>query len=200
MKRLFTMLTIIAALGLGAGNAMAETISFGGNGQNFVNNVFTADSGLTMTISTNPNSRPNLIQWMANGLHVHPDHFDSNSFIKFTFSEGVGIDYFGYSTSANHNAIQLSYEDGTSSSWLNLSNGPGGLMDLSQYGANIIALTIKGEERNNGNGNGHGGSAGGTSFFITGLEYTPNAVPVPAAVWILGTGLAGLAGLRRKMR
>ena len=26
----------------------------------------------------------------------------------------------------------------------------------------------------------------------------PSAVPVPAAVWLLGSGLAGLAGLRRR--
>jgi hypothetical protein len=29
-------------------------------------------------------------------------------------------------------------------------------------------------------------------------EYTP--VPIPAAFWLLGTGLAGLAGLRRNMK
>ena len=32
------------------------------------------------------------------------------------------------------------------------------------------------------------------------VSYTASQVPVPAAVWLLGSGLVGLAGLRRKFR
>lgn len=32
------------------------------------------------------------------------------------------------------------------------------------------------------------------------LQYEVNAVPIPAAVWLLGTGLLGLLGIRRKIR
>lgn len=32
------------------------------------------------------------------------------------------------------------------------------------------------------------------------LSATGNPVPVPAAIWLLGSGLAGLAGLRRTRR
>jgi hypothetical protein len=33
-----------------------------------------------------------------------------------------------------------------------------------------------------------------------GTNYTVSAVPIPAAVWLLGSGLIGLVGLRRRMR
>ena len=32
------------------------------------------------------------------------------------------------------------------------------------------------------------------------VELTYNKVPLPGAVWLLGSGLVGLAGLRRKFR
>jgi hypothetical protein len=32
------------------------------------------------------------------------------------------------------------------------------------------------------------------------IEYNTNPVPVPAAVWLLGSGLIGLAGIRRKFK
>ena len=35
-------------------------------------------------------------------------------------------------------------------------------------------------------------------FFIDNIEY--NTVPVPSAVWLFGSGLAGLIGIRRKIK
>jgi len=43
-------------------------------------------------------------------------------------------------------------------------------------------------------------SAGGATISIDNF-YTPNSpVPIPAALWLLGSGLVGLVGLRRKMK
>lgn len=40
--------------------------------------------------------------------------------------------------------------------------------------------------------------ANGTTQDLLRFDYTPSAVPVPAAVWLMGTGLAGLVAMRRK--
>lgn len=49
--------------------------------------------------------------------------------------------------------------------------------------------------------NAQNGSNGLTTAQIDNISYgpRPSPVPIPAAVWLLGTGLLGLAGLRRKM-
>lgn len=41
------------------------------------------------------------------------------------------------------------------------------------------------------------GSGNAIDFILSGMPQSP-AVPVPAAVWLLGTGIIGLVGLRRK--
>jgi hypothetical protein len=40
--------------------------------------------------------------------------------------------------------------------------------------------------------------AQGNTIFVAGTP-TPNPVPVPAAAWLLGSGLAGLIGMRKKL-
>jgi hypothetical protein len=39
---------------------------------------------------------------------------------------------------------------------------------------------------------------GNVTLSATGLSFTPNAVPLPAAIWLLGSGLLGLVGVGRR--
>jgi len=43
-------------------------------------------------------------------------------------------------------------------------------------------------------------SAETSSFAEYWIEVGPSTVPVPGAVWLLGSGLIGLVGFRRKLR
>lgn len=45
-----------------------------------------------------------------------------------------------------------------------------------------------------------GYSAGNYPYYDTTQKFTSNAVPIPAAVWLLGSGLIGIVGIRRRFK
>ena len=73
---------------------------------------------------------------------------------------------------------------------------------LGDYSANILfeayfGTTIGWKPVNDGyNSFHHPAGVGTETNFLGGFYYTP--VPVPAAVWLFGSGLAGLVGLKRR--
>lgn len=50
------------------------------------------------------------------------------------------------------------------------------------------------------NWNGNAGYGNPSGLLVTGLTGTANPVPIPAAVWLFGSGLFGLVGIRRKFQ
>jgi len=59
---------------------------------------------------------------------------------------------------------------------------------------------IGGSEMDNGPFSGFNANFDMTSVTMTNYTPTPSAVPVPAAVWLFGSGLVGLAGIARRRK
>lgn len=116
-------------------------------------------------------------------------------------SSSTGPGSIGVFTSRDNftNAIYTINEDGT-----NFTNDIINLSGLGTFAGNIsIRLKSTGVAANGGT-IGSGGTFRVTDYFQGGTPYavqfngTVTPTPIPAAAWLLGSGLLGLVGLRRK--
>jgi hypothetical protein len=172
-----------------AGTASATTYTFNNNGT-----VFTVD-GITLTVTSTAGSVNN----SSSGLGVKRSGVEDGSMnsdlinegkdtLVFTFNKAVKLTSFTMTAWQNGSALDqadLKYNGVTT----RLPNtGPNFTFALPTY-VTSFSLTAKG---------------GGTAFRVSGLGVAEQpaapVVPVPAAAWLMGSGLVGLAGLARRRR
>jgi hypothetical protein len=136
--------------------------------------------------------------------------------LTFTFSEAVKLDRVGFRQWENNllgfgDAATFTYYVGTSNTvagsqqFTNSGQGSGDLVDWFSLGSlslqKFTITSFKGNKTVNGST-----VKAWSSFYVHDLDYTKivtpttPTVPVPAAAWLLGSGLAGLAALGRRRR
>jgi len=47
---------------------------------------------------------------------------------------------------------------------------------------------------------GDGAWGGSPAFYLNEIDFYGNPVPIPGAIWLLGSGLIGIIGIRRKFK
>lgn len=180
MKRLLLLVTLILALGVSP--VYAANIDFTAPSA-FSGNIFTGADGIDFTVETDAIVKA----WDNNGLQVQ--FKDGSQYVKLVFSSPVQLDGLSYQGGANGAVLLVT--DSNQQIYAPVEFVPGGnYLDLSAYD-NITSITIM-------RGEGVNGAVG--VFAITGLGYNGLSTPIPAAIWLLGSGLAGVAVLRRKLR
>lgn len=185
----------VAAMGL-AFSQLASATSFDFTGYGSSNNsssinVLSADGTITATVTSA--SGGNVGAYDIDGFGVKDGFFNlpglqNGEILRVDFSETVDIGTLTMRQwEGPDEAILVGYGTGGS---LNLSADSCGLCSAETFGVNLTGidyLTIQ-------------GNSGLTVTLLAGLgdvELT-SAVPVPAAAWLFGSALIGLAGLGRR--
>jgi hypothetical protein len=93
----------------------------------------------------------------------------------------------------DNDTYRLSYWDGNGwvSAWEIPTYGSWGLITRPTQGLSTPIVTNKLLFQ---------GTSGDGWFSVSEIQASGNAVPIPAAVWLFGSGLLGLVGIRKKMR
>lgn len=190
MKKYTKRLLASVLLAATAGTAQAASISFHGGGGNNYSSAWNFDdgAGISVTVTTADSGKD--VAWMTNGLGVGSNlfnqDFSSGESMHFQFSETVtlaGIDFQNWEGCCDDVAvIEI---DGNPVSLTYSGSG-----DLWTFAAPIEmdGFTLK-------------DTGSGVSIYrVEGLMDVTAApeVPVPAAAWLFGSALVGLAAIGRK--
>lgn len=140
----------------------------------------------------------------------------TNEHLTFTFSEAVKLNSIGFSQWENSvlgigDWARLTYYVGTSSTvagtvdFVNSGIGDGPLRDVFSTGA-LAGLDVTKFRISPLQGTKPGNVSAKSAFYVHDLDFSkivvtpPEEIPVPAAAWLMGSGLLGLAGLARRRR
>jgi hypothetical protein len=175
-----------------AGTASATTYTFNNNGS-----VFTVD-GIKLTVTAATGSVNNA-SGNNGGLGVKRGTFEDGSMNSDLINEGKDKLIFTFDKAVKlTNFTMTSWQNGSSLDQADLTyngvttrlpnSGPNFTFNLPIY-VTSFTLTAKG---------------GGTAFRVKSLgvieQPVAPAVPVPAAAWLMGSGLVALAGLARRRK
>lgn len=170
------------------------------------NASFTTNEGITVTMSANSDNGPTgWAHWSPHHtgvLSFQPDR-NTNSYAMIEFSQAVDMGVWKLGLGRG-NSLEFTFADGSTETFLieyfhewagevTYGNETFDYMelDLSQF-TNVTSVKIfRGED--------YPWDVNPNMFRPIELGYAPSAVPAPAAVLLLGSGLAGIIGLRRKI-
>lgn len=194
MKKLLTF--VVLALLLCVGTAQAESLNFlskdfdvTGKKDFAVSLLF---AGQKLDISFAAEGKYNVWNGWDNGMGIGlQSSIGSAGYSTISFSQALDLSSLRYEAGM-YNALRFGYEDGSFSDWLAMPNAAyDETINLSAY-KNVVSITLQKVA-------GYNGIPG--TFYFKGLDFdfSPTATPVPAAVWLLGSGLAGVVALRRKI-
>lgn len=147
--------------------------------------------------NTSPNSgstvTKNLDQWLQI-VALGQTMLDTGS-VHYNLVKSVGV-YDGAKDYAGASGFTVSDASGATNSHLTIS----GAALASYVGTGSLLLDVLSNASFSGGFTGGNGSFLNSQDFVTSAtvtyDYTPT--PIPAAAWLLGSGLMGLVGLRRK--
>lgn len=208
----------VAIMAVTAGSAQAALVAKWDNQGAAGNQAYTAGIGSAHVTATGMTRSAGLAGTIENHSLSSLGFNSANDYIQFGFKVESGYQttlnnlWIGTKSSANGPGtigVYTSLDNFTKAIYLISENSSqvNSEIPLSSLGAITGEFTIRLKAVGTTNATGHEGIADTSTFSVTNYTSTnlptefdgnTNATPIPAAIWMMGSGLLGLAGIRKK--